>query len=114
VNIIDECSRECLAMVPQRRLRSDDVLAVLVDMFVEHGPPEHIRSDNGPEFAARALRDWLGKVGVKTLFIEPGSPWENGYIESFNAPAQRAARWRDLLHARGGTRDFRLVARALQ
>ena len=85
MNIIDEYSRECLAMVPQRRFRSDDVLAVLVDMFVEHGPPEHIRSDNGPEFAARAVRDWLGKVGVKTLFIEPGSPWENGYIESFNA-----------------------------
>ena len=85
LNIIDEYSRECLAMVPQRRFRSDDVLAVLADLFVEHGPPEHIRSDNGPEFAARAVRDWLGKVGVKTLFIEPGSPWENGYIESFNA-----------------------------
>ena len=85
LNIIDEYSRECLALVPQRRFRSDDVLAVLADLFVEHGPPEHIRSDNGPEFAARAVRDWLGKVGVKTLFIEPGSPWENGYIESFNA-----------------------------
>ena len=72
-------------MVPQRRFRSDDVLAVLADLFVEHGSPEHIRSDNGPEFAAIAVRDWLGKVGVKTLFIEPGSPWENGYIESFNA-----------------------------
>jgi transposase InsO family protein len=72
-------------MVPQRRFRSDDVLAVLADLFVEHGSPEHIRSDNGPEVAARAVRDWLGKVGVKTLFIEPGSPWENGYIESFNA-----------------------------
>ena len=85
LNIIDEYSRECLAMVPQRRFRSDDVLAVLADVFVEHGPPEHIRSDNGPAFAARAVRDWLGKGGVKTLFIEPGSPWENGYIESFNA-----------------------------
>jgi putative transposase len=72
-------------MVPQRRFRSNDVLAVLADLFVEHGAPEHMRSDNGPEFAARAVRDWLGKVGVKTLFIEPGSPWENGYIESFNA-----------------------------
>ena len=85
LNIIDEFSRECLAMVPQRRFRSDDVLAVLADLFVEHGPPEHIRSDNGPEFAAKAVREWLGKVGVTTLFIEPGSPWENGYIESFNA-----------------------------
>jgi len=85
LNIIDEFSRECLAMVPQRRFRSDDVLAVLADLFVERGPPEHIRSDNGPEFAAKAVRQWLEKVGVRTLFIEPGSPWENGYIESFNA-----------------------------
>jgi putative transposase len=85
LNIIDEFSRECLAMVPQRRFRSDDVLAVLADLFIEHGPPEHIRSDNGPEFAAKAVRHWLARVGVRTLFIEPGSPWENGYIESFNA-----------------------------
>lgn len=85
LNILDEFSRECLAMVPQRRFRSDDVLAVLSDLFIEHGPPEHIRSDNGPEFAAKAVRQWLEKVGVRTLFIEPGSPWENGYIESFNA-----------------------------
>ena len=85
LNIIDEFSRECLAMVPQRQFRSDDVLAVLADLFIEHGPPEHIRSDNGPEFAAKAVRQWLGNVGVKTLFIAPGSPWENGYIESFNA-----------------------------
>ena len=85
LNIVDEFSRECLAMVPQRCFRSDDVLAVLADLFVEHGPPEHVRSDNGPEFAAKAVRAWLGKVGVNTLFIEPGSPWENGYIESFNA-----------------------------
>ena len=85
LNVIDEFSRECLAMVPQRRFRSDDVLAVLADLFIEHGPPAHIRSDNGPEFAAKAVRQWLGKVGVRTLFIEPGSPWENGYIESFNA-----------------------------
>lgn len=85
LNVIDEFSRECLALVPQRRFRSDDVLAVLADLFIEHGPPEHIRSDNGPEFAAKAVRQWLGRVGVRTLFIEPGSPWENGYIESFNA-----------------------------
>lgn len=85
LNVIDEFSRECLAMVPQRRFRSDDVLAVLTDLFIEHGLPEHIRSDNGPEFAAKAVRAWLARVGVKTLFIEPGGPWENGYIESFNA-----------------------------
>ena len=83
--VIDEFTRRCLAIVVARRLRSDDVLQCLTDLFVEHGPPEHIRSDNGPEFAAKAVRHWLDRVGVKTLFIEPGSPWENGYCESFNS-----------------------------
>ena len=83
--IVDEFTRRCLAIVVARRLRSDDVLQCLTDLFVEHGPPQHIRSDNGPEFAARAVRHWLGRIGVKTLFIEPGSPWENGYCESFNS-----------------------------
>ncbi len=85
LNIIDEYSRECLAMVPLRRFRSNDVIDVLADLFIEHGPPEYIRSDNGPEFVAHAVREWLGRLGVTTLYIEPGSPWENGYIESFNA-----------------------------
>lgn len=85
LNIIDKFSRECLAMVPLRRFRSNDVIDVLADLFIEHGPPEHIRSDNGPEFVAHAVREWLGRLGVTTLYIEPGSPWENGYIESFNA-----------------------------
>jgi transposase InsO family protein len=84
LTVIDEFSRECLAIEVARRLTADDVLQVLADLFVERGPPDHIRSDNGPEFAARAVRAWLGQVGVKTLFIEPGSPWENGYNESFN------------------------------
>ena len=70
--VIDEFTRRCLAIVVARRLRSDDVLHCLADLFVEHGPPEHIRSDNGPEFAAKAVRQWLGRLGVKTLFIEPG------------------------------------------
>lgn len=83
--VIDEFTRCCLAIVVARRLRSDDVLQCLTDLFVAHGPPQHIRSDNGPGFAARAVRHWLGRVGVKTLFIEPGSPWENGYCESFNS-----------------------------
>ncbi len=82
--VVDEFSRECLAIEVARKLKSQDVLAVLADLFVRHGPPKHIRSDNGPEFVARAVRDWLGRVGVQTLFIEPGSPWENGYCESFN------------------------------
>ena len=82
--IVDEFNRECLAIEVARKLKSQDVLAVLADLFVRHGPPENIRSDNGPEFVAKAVRDWLGRVGVQTLFIEPGSPWENGYCESFN------------------------------
>jgi transposase InsO family protein len=84
LTVIDEYTRRCLAITVQRGLRSDDVLHTLTELFVRHGPPEHIRSDNGPEFTARAVRNWLGHLGVKTLFIQPGSPWENGYNESFN------------------------------
>ena len=84
LTVIDEYTRECLAIEVSRRLRSDDVLDCLKDLFAHRGPPDHIRSDNGPEFTAKAVRRWLPRVGVKTLFIEPGSPWENGYNESFN------------------------------
>jgi putative transposase len=84
LTVIDEYSRECLAIEVARRLRSDDVLQVLADLFVRYGAPDHIRSDNGSEFTAKAVRDWLRRVDVKTLYIEPGSPWENGYNESFN------------------------------
>lgn len=84
LTIIDEYTRECLAILVERRLTSEDVIDKLYDLFVFRGVPENIRSDNGPEFTARAVRKWLGRMGVKTLFIEPGSPWENGYIESFN------------------------------
>lgn len=84
LTVIDEFSRESLAIVVERRLDSDDVLHCLTDLFVAHGPPEHIRSDNGSEFTAQAVRHWLDRTGVRTLYIEPGSPWENGYCESFN------------------------------
>ncbi len=84
LTVIDEFTRECLAIEVARRLRSDDVLHVLTDLFVQHGPPDHVRSDNGSEFTAKAVRAWLSRLGVKTLYIEPGSPWENGYNESFN------------------------------
>ena len=84
LTVIEEYSRESLAIVVARKIKSDDVLHCLTDLFVKHGPPEHIRSDNGPEFTAKAVRSWLGRIGVKTLFIAPGSPWENGYNESFN------------------------------
>ena len=80
----DEDTREGLRLDVARRLRRDDGLARLAQLFVERGPPTFLRSDNGPEFTATAVRDWLHRVGVTTLFIEPGSPWENGYVESFN------------------------------
>jgi len=86
--IIDEYTRECLDLPVQRRITSGDVLERLYWLFLVRGTPEHIRSDNGPEFTARAVRVWLGKVEVKTLYIEPGSPWENGYVESFNGKLQ--------------------------
>ncbi len=84
LTIFDEASRECLALVVSRQLRHEDVLAALADLFIGRGPPAHIRSDNGSEFTATAVRTWLGQSGVKTLYIALGSPWENGYNESFN------------------------------
>ena len=84
LTVIDEYSRECLAIVTKRKLKSGDVLEALEDLFITHGMPDHIRSDNGAEFTAKAVRSWLEKMGVKNLFIEPASPWENGYNESFN------------------------------
>ena len=84
LTVIDEYTRECLAIEVDRRIRSGDVLQVLTNLFTRYGPPDYIRSDNGSEFTAQAVRDWLPRVGVKTLYIEPGSPWENGYNESFN------------------------------
>ena len=83
--IIDEYTRECLTMLVARRITSRDIIEQLYELFLLRGVPEHIRSDNGPEFTAKAVRRWLNRVGVQTLFIEPGSPWENGYIESFNS-----------------------------
>ena len=82
--IMDEYSRECLSIDVARRLNSEDVLERLSDLFIQRGTPTYIRSDNGAEFTAKKVRKWLGRVDVETLFIEPGSPWENGYVESFN------------------------------
>ncbi len=81
---MDEYTRECLAIEVARSLRADDVIFRLTELFVQHGPPAYLRSDNGPEFTAKAIRQWLTQVGVETLFIEPGRPWENGYHERFN------------------------------
>jgi len=84
LTILDEYTRQCLSITVARRITSQEVIDQLAELFVERGIPEHLRSDNGPEFTARAIRQWLRDLGVKTLYIEPGSPWENGYIESFN------------------------------
>ena len=84
LTIIDEYTRECLAIKVDRKLNSTDVVDTLLDLFVMHGAPDYIRSDNGSEFTSRLVREWLKRLKVKTLFIEPGSPWENGYNESFN------------------------------
>ena len=85
LNLLDEFSRECLAIRVRRKLNSTDVIDVLTDLFILRGIPAYIRSDNGPEFVAEAVRKWINAVGAKTAYIEPGSPWENGYVESFNA-----------------------------
>ena len=84
LNVIDEYTRECLAIRVERNLDHEDVQECLAELFCTRGVPTHLRSDNGPEFIAIQLRLWLNRLGVQTLFIEPGSPWENGYVESFN------------------------------
>ena len=84
LNILDEFSRECLAIKVERKLNSTSVIDALTDLIILRGSPAFIRSDNGPEFIAQAVRDWIAAVGAKTAYIEPGSPWENGYCKSFN------------------------------
>jgi putative transposase len=85
LTVIDEFTRRCPAIVVGRKLNSDDVHDCVTHLFVAQGAPENVRSDNGPEFVARNVRAWLGRIGVKMLFIEPGSPWENGYCGVFNS-----------------------------
>ena len=85
LNVVDEFTRECLAIRVARKLKAADVIDVLSDLFILRGVPAHIRSDNGPEFVAKQVQRWITAVGAKTAYIEPGSPWENGYVESFNA-----------------------------
>ena len=85
LSIVDEFTRECLALKVDRGITSEDVIDTLAELFSMRGVPTAIRSDNGPEFVAKAIQDWLKKVGVGTLYIEPGSPWQNGYAESFHS-----------------------------
>ena len=84
LTVVDEYTRECLALRTGYSLKADDVMDVLTDLFITRGVPDHIRSDNGSEFTAKSIRAWLPRLGVKALYITPGSPWENGYNESFN------------------------------
>ena len=84
LTVLDESTRQCMAIKVARKIRAHDVLEVLADLFARHGPPEHLRSDNGPEFTAKLVRRWLGRLGVADALYRAGSPWENGYNESFN------------------------------
>jgi len=84
LTIVDEYTRECLALRSDRKITSEDVIHTLADLFIQRGAPAYLRSDNGPEFTAKSIREWLEHLKVQTLFIEPGCPWENGYVESFN------------------------------
>jgi putative transposase len=115
LNHIDEHSRECLMIRPERRWRSAKVIEALADVMLIKGVPEHLRSDNGPEFVAKDLRQWLADTGARTLYIEPGSPWENGYCESFNAKLRdQFLERRDLLLDERTARTGRALARPLQ
>ena len=111
LTVVDEYSRESLAIRVERKLGSTQVLETLGDLFVSRGPPEYLRSDNGPEFCAQAVKRWLNRLQVKTLFIEPGSPWENGYIESFNGKLRdellNGERFTTLLEAQVLVADWR-------
>jgi transposase InsO family protein len=84
LTLIDEYTREALAIYAARRIRANDVIDIFADVMIERGVPEYVRSDNGPEMVAKSLRRWLSGIGARTLYIQPGSPWENGYCESFN------------------------------
>jgi transposase InsO family protein len=111
LNIVDEYTRECLRIHIGRKVKAADVIYELSELFIERGAPDYLRSDNGSEFTADLVRGWLGRLGVKTLFIEPGSPWENGYIESFNGKLRdellNGEIFDTILEARAVTEDWR-------
>lgn len=103
LNVLDEYTRECLASVVARRIGAQEVILLLAELFLHHGVPQHIRSDNGSKFIAKKLRRWLKTLEVEPLYIKPGSPWENGYIESFNGKMRdQYSQWRIILYAEGG------------
>lgn len=112
LSIVDEYTRECLALEVDRGITGEQVIDVLAELFVLRGVPKHIRSDNGPEFLARAIRRWLAQAEVECLYIEPGSPWENGYVESFHSRLRdellACEELVDLADARAATTRYRL------
>jgi putative transposase len=97
-NLVDEYTRECHCIHADRRIRATDVLALLQEAIEQHGAPEYIRSDNGPEFIAKAIQRWLRKNEIKTIYIDPGCPWQNGYVESFNSRFRAECLNRELLY----------------
>ena len=97
-NLIDEYTRECHSIHADRTIKAEDVLGVLAEAIEQHGMPEYIRSDNGPEFIARVIQRWLKENGIKTIYIEPGCPWQNGYAESFNGRFRRECLNRELIY----------------
>lgn len=99
--MLDEFTRESLAIRVRRKLSSIDVIDVLTDLFILRGLPAYVRSDNGPEFVAEAVRRWIALVGAQTAFIEPASPWEDGYIESFNARLRDELLSGEIFHSLG-------------
>ena len=107
--IIDEYTRKCLTIRAQCSIRSTDVIEIVTALMAARGVPEHIRSDNGPEFAARVVWAWLSRVGARTLYIEPGSPWENRYVESFNGKLRDELLNPGFLHAAGGADADRTI-----
>ena len=115
MTLIDEFTRECLAIRVARRINSFGVIETMADVMLERGVPEHIRSDNGAEMTAKIVRSWLAKLGAKTLYIEPGSPWENGYCEILQRQAaRRMPQRRNLLQPEGSHRRHRAMAQSLQ
>jgi putative transposase len=114
LNVLDEFTHECLAIRVARKLKAIDVIDVLSDLFILQGILAYIRSDNGSEFVAKAVQEWIAGVGAKSAYIERGSPGENGYIESFNARLRRATRRRNLLHSPRGPNRHRELAGPLQ
>ena len=115
MTLIDEYTRECLAIRVARRINSFGVIETMADVMLMRGVPEHIRSDNGAEMTAKVVRNWLRKVGAKTLYIEPGSPWENGYCESFNGKLRDELLNGEIFYSlKEATDRHRAMAQALQ